>query len=186
MDEDGVLMVFRCHNKMELAEKRCPAGAEPGVCAYGYEGSVCDGCIEGYGMSPARECEPCEGTGYTTQSMVVLICIFAGIFFVTYVFTNLWKVFSLKHFARCGKLTSNPPNACDSKCLSDRSLAITAFQPGRILITYSQITSQLGKYTSSPSGAWVLCRSSLTDCLPHLASPQVTFWTSNIPASLAA
>ena len=50
MDEDGVLMVFRCHNKMELAEKRCPAGAEPGVCAYGYEGSVCDGCIEGYGM----------------------------------------------------------------------------------------------------------------------------------------
>ena len=91
-----------------------------GVCAYGYEGQVCDGCIEGYGMSPSRECEPCEGTGYTTQSLLVLVGILVGTFVIAAIMASLWKAFSLKHLARC------------------------AFQPGRILITYSQITSQLG------------------------------------------
>ena len=71
-------------------------------------------------MSPNRVCEPCSGTGYTSQSFAVLFGILAGLAVFLYVVAKAWKAFPLKHLARC------------------------AFQPGRILITYSQVTSQLG------------------------------------------
>ena len=106
---------------MELAVKRCPANPEfAGQCSFGYEGPMCDGCIEGYGMSPSRECKPCGGTGYTTQSLLLLAVIIVAIAVGFYIMARFWIAFPLKHFARC------------------------AFQPGRILITYSQVTSQLG------------------------------------------
>jgi hypothetical protein len=118
--EDGVTAIFRCHNDMELAAKRCPAGAAPGTCALGYEGQMCDSCIDGYGMNPSRECAPCDGTGYTGQSMLVLLVVIVSVAAVGWLTGKIWSGFQLKHLARC------------------------AFQPARILITYSQITSQLG------------------------------------------
>ena len=83
-------------------------------------GYLCDSCADGYGMSPARVCEPCADSGYTTQSLVGFCAILGGVTVAVYVFSKAWKSFSLKHLARC------------------------AFQPGRILITYSQVTAQLG------------------------------------------
>lgn len=117
---DETSLVFRCHIELPLAKARCPEGAAPGVCNPGYEGYLCDSCIDGYGMSPARACEPCEGTGFTRESMLLLAGIIAGVGLVLWIVSKVWKAFPLKHLARC------------------------AFQPGRILITYSQITSQLG------------------------------------------
>ena len=71
-------------------------------------------------MSPTRACEPCEGTGYTGQSLLALIGILAAVALLLYVLAKVWVAFPLKHLAR------------------------VAFQPGRIIITYSQVTSQLG------------------------------------------
>eukprot|EP01043_Picozoa_sp_COSAG02_P003592 COSAG02_NODE_89_length_38500_cov_61.646910_4_plen_2440_part_00 len=118
---DGTVSVFRCHIELELAQTRCPANPEvPGTCAAGYTGYLCDSCSDGYGMSPDRACEPCSGAGYTSQSLLVLLATLGGVAFGTCVLGKVWKSFPLKHLARC------------------------AFQPGRILITYSQVTSQLG------------------------------------------
>ena len=118
---DRTISVFRCHIELELARARCPANPEvPGTCSTGYTGYLCDSCESGYGMSPNRVCEPCSGAGYTTQSFLVLFGILGGVALAVYVLSRVWKSFPLKHLARC------------------------AFQPGRILITYSQVTSQLG------------------------------------------
>ena len=70
-------------------------------------------------MSPDRACEPCSGAGYTTQSFLVLSATLGGFTVAIYVLGRVWKSFRLKHLARC------------------------AFQPGRIIITYSQVTSQV-------------------------------------------
>eukprot|EP01045_Picozoa_sp_COSAG04_P045129 COSAG04_NODE_15661_length_524_cov_1.447059_2_plen_54_part_01 len=52
---------------------RCPANPEtPGQCGVGYTGFLCATCADGYGMMPSRRCEPCEGTGYTAKSMLLL------------------------------------------------------------------------------------------------------------------
>jgi hypothetical protein len=102
--EDGdleIALVYRCHIELPLARARCPEGANPGECNFGYEGYLCDSCIEGYGMSPARTCEPCEGTGFTGQSLVLLMGIIGGVAFVLWVISKLWKAFPLKHLARC-------------------------------------------------------------------------------------
>jgi hypothetical protein len=116
-----VVTVFRCHIDMDLAIARCPGCEEaPCKCAEGYSGSLCDGCADGYGMdSGSRKCETCEGTGYTPESLGILIGILVGIPLLFGIAGKLWKAFPLRHLLRC------------------------AFQPIRILITYSQITSQV-------------------------------------------
>jgi hypothetical protein len=119
--EKNTVAVFRCHIEMDLAVKRCPLNPDyPGQCALGYEGKLCDTCSDGFGMDPARECAPCAGTGYTRESFTLLGIILGALALLTVILAKVWKAFPLKHFPRC------------------------AFQPGRILITYSQVTSQLG------------------------------------------
>lgn len=71
-------------------------------------------------MSVKRECQPCEGSGYTLQSMLLLLVIAVGVGIGLSVLAYMWKAFTLKHFLRC------------------------AFQPLRIFITYTQVTGQLG------------------------------------------
>lgn len=116
-----ITAVFRCHPDMELAVVRCPADpAVPGTCAVGYSGYLCDSCDDSYGMNSKRACDPCEETGYTFGSLGLFIGFVAGITLVAYGVAKYWKQLTWKHFARC------------------------TFQPGRILITYSQVTSQLG------------------------------------------
>ena len=113
-----IVTVFRCHIDLDLARKRCPANSTR--CAPGYEGRLCGSCIEGYGMSVSKECQLCAGSGYTKESMLVLLGTTAGVVFGLALLASLWKAFTLKHFLRC------------------------AFQPLRIFITYTQVTSQLG------------------------------------------
>ena len=73
------------------------------------------------GMNTNRECEPCEsGTSGTVGSIFILLGMIAGFCVVLAVIAKLWSDFPLKHLMRC------------------------SVQPMRILITYSQVTSQLG------------------------------------------
>ena len=71
-------------------------------------------------MMPSRMCEPCEGAGYTTKSMLLLAAIIVGLTVVVTLSTKYWRYFPAKFAVRC------------------------AFQPIRIVITYAQVTSQLG------------------------------------------
>ena len=123
--EVEVISVFRCHIEMDLAIACCPGEAVLGrdhlhTCAEGYTGSTCNGCADDYGMSSQRLCEPCEDSGYTPESLLLLSGVLLGIALIVGALGKLWKAFQLKHLFRC------------------------AFQPVRILITYSQVTSQLG------------------------------------------
>ena len=120
-DGESVTAVFRCNIDMDLAVLRCPADPPvPGTCALGYSGYLCDSCADSFGMSPKKTCNPCEDTGYTVESLMYLCSFILALFLTIFVMSKCWKSFSWKHFARC------------------------VFQPGRILITYSQVTSQLG------------------------------------------
>ena len=121
IDNRQIVQVFRCHIDLDIAALRCPANPDfPGQCNEGYKGKLCSTCVENYGMSPSRACEPCDNSGYTMKSMMVLMAMILSIAVICYIVSRFWKAFTLKHFARC------------------------AFQPGRIVITYSQVTSQLG------------------------------------------
>ena len=71
-------------------------------------------------MSSDRKCEKCGGSGYTPESLLLLVGVLLGLALVLAVLGKIWKGLTIKHILRC------------------------AFQPIRILITYSQITSQLG------------------------------------------
>ena len=115
-----LVAVFRCHDDMELAAVRCPERALDGICAEGYAGARCDSCADGYGMGPTRTCDTCEDTGYTGRSLAILLAMMAGTLLVMKLLSMIWTQFTLKHLIR------------------------VMFQPGRILITYSQITTQLG------------------------------------------
>ena len=75
-------------------------------------------------MMPSRLCEPCAGTGFTTKSMLTLAAIIAGLILVIGIGTKYWNKFPYKLAVRC------------------------AFQPMRIVITYAQVTSQLGEVLS--------------------------------------
>jgi hypothetical protein len=121
--------VFRCHIEMDIAKKRCPANpAVPGTCMPGYKGSLCSSCVENYGMSPSRECEPCDDTGYTSKSFLILFSILVAIVILAVAGAKIWQAYTLKHLAR------------------------SSFQPMRIMVTYSQVTSQLGgEHHSFPS-----------------------------------
>ena len=71
-------------------------------------------------MSSDRTCEACEDSGYTMESLAMLAGVIVGLILVVCILGKVWKGLTIKHILRC------------------------AFQPIRILITYSQITSQLG------------------------------------------
>jgi hypothetical protein len=102
VDGTELVTVFRCHIELDLAQKRCPENAEPGVCAEGYEGSVCNECVEGYGMSGStRTCELCDDSGYTGESLLLLLAIVAGTALVLGIIAKVWKAFPLKHLLRC-------------------------------------------------------------------------------------
>ena len=128
LDQDSMtLSVFRCHNDMATGTKRCPGSStgtarrlqEDPQCNTGYTGIICGECSDGYGMSN-NECIPCEDTGFTWGSLFVLIVALAGILLLLLLVGRKWKTFPLKHVIRCSA------------------------QPLRMLITYSQVTSQLG------------------------------------------
>jgi hypothetical protein len=126
--------LFRCHLEMDLAIKRCPGcSSPPCACAEGYSGNVCNECMDGYGMSSStRTCELCEGTGYTGESMLLLAGILAAVALVTFILLKIWKNFPLKHLLRC------------------------AFQPARILITYSQITVRVRRWRLSALALFIV------------------------------
>ena len=123
--------VFRCHSDMEIAQKRCPGSdASSGLrirrlqsddlCAPGYRGYMCGECTDGFGMNTNQECEPCEEAGFTWATLGAIVLMIACAFLVLGVISLVWVKFPLQHVVRC------------------------AAQPLRILITYSQVTSQLG------------------------------------------
>ena len=70
---------------------------------------------------PSRICEPCEGTGYTLKSMLLLAAIVVGLIILVGLGIKYWRYF--------------PGYVLAVRC---------AFQPMRIVITYAQVTSQLG------------------------------------------
>jgi hypothetical protein len=132
-DSDHV-SVFRCHSDFEIATHRCP-GSDPSagmrrimsesdvMCASGYEGYMCGECSEGYGMnSNTQECEACDesGSGFTWATLGAMAAMIGGAMVVLGIIGFMWGKFPLKHVMRC------------------------AAQPLRILITYSQVVSQLG------------------------------------------
>ena len=118
-------LAFRCHNEMDLAIIRCPADPSmPGECSLGYQGFLCQTCAEDYGMMPSRLCEPCAGTGFTTKSLLILVAIIVGVTLVVGTGIKYWRKLPFKLGVRC------------------------AFQPMRIVITYAQVTSQLGDVLS--------------------------------------
>lgn len=130
-----VLLVFRCHIEKDLAIARCPqlCAEPPCQCAEGYRGTLCGTCAEGFGMnSGTRQCDLCEGAGYNWTSMFVLLGSFLSTLLVACLAAKVWKSFPMKHLLRC------------------------SFQPIRILITYSQITSQLGN-TKTPHKSNTKC-----------------------------
>jgi predicted outer membrane repeat protein len=100
---NNVATLFRCHIELDLAIARCPGcESEPCACAVGYSGNVCNECDENYGMSSStRTCEPCEGTGYTAESMFLLAGIVFGTILVFFILGKIWKNFPLKHLLRC-------------------------------------------------------------------------------------
>jgi ABC-type branched-subunit amino acid transport system substrate-binding protein len=128
----SVVSVFRCHPDIEVARKRCPGTADGRrlavvestmnpECAQGYSGHICGECDDDWGMNTDRECEPCEsGASGTVGSIFILLGMIAGLALILGVAAKLWKGFPLKHLLRC------------------------SVQPMRILITYSQVTTQLG------------------------------------------
>jgi hypothetical protein len=127
MDSDHV-SVFRCHADMEIATQRCPGGEgmrrllseSDGMCASGYEGYMCGECTEGFGMNSNQECEACESAGFTWATLGSMVAMLGGAMVVLGLIGVIWGKFPLKHVVRC------------------------AAQPLRVLITYSQVTSQLG------------------------------------------
>ena len=152
-EEESSVLLFRCHDDLEIAIERCPGGpthpdnpAEQNECAQGYDGVrhrllyealkrllilrcgrctrvqvFCGSCAEGYGgMSAGGVCSPCEDTGFTVQSVIVLAL---GILVVVVVVGGVSKLCS---------------------CCEAKHLLRVAFHPGRILITYFQVGTALG------------------------------------------
>eukprot|EP01043_Picozoa_sp_COSAG02_P018545 COSAG02_NODE_868_length_16360_cov_12.608204_8_plen_1642_part_00 len=123
--ESSIQLAFRCHDEFDLAIIRCPAHpSTPGECSLGYQGYLCQTCADGYGMMPSRLCEPCAGTGFTTKSLLTLLAIIVVMTLVVGIGIKYWRKFPFKLAVRC------------------------AFQPMRIVITYAQVTSQLGDVLS--------------------------------------
>jgi hypothetical protein len=125
------ISVFRCHPDPEIAEVRCPGGESfagtrralsesGGMCAPGYEGYMCGECTEGFGKNSKQECETCAESGFTWATLGGMAAMIGGTMLGIGLIGLIWGRFPLKHVVRCGA------------------------QPARILITYSQVTSQLG------------------------------------------
>jgi hypothetical protein len=89
-------------------------------CAEGYAGHICGECQNDWGMNTDRVCEPCEESGFTPAAILAILGILLGVGLLLVLAARLWESFNLKHLLRC------------------------SVQPARILITYSQVTSQLG------------------------------------------
>ena len=151
----------RCHVEMDLAVARCPGEAMLGAdrldkCAAGYTGTTCNSCMDGFGMSSDRICEACEDSGYTVGSLLMLGGVIVGLILITFILSRFWKGLTIKHILRCAFQVFFPADQSESLCLSIRVTLTPGFliythgdlrwcsQPIRILITYSQITSQLG------------------------------------------
>jgi hypothetical protein len=112
--------IFRCHQNLEIAALRCPGGDLQTACAEGYTGFTCGSCADGWGMSGDKECLSCEGNEITVGGVLLLLLVLLGIVVVLAVMGKYWMRFPWRHVLRC------------------------AAQPTRILITYTQVTSQLG------------------------------------------
>ena len=69
---------------------------------------------------PSEVCEACEGTGYNVKSLLIVVAMIAGSILIVVFVVKYWSSFPAKYAIRC------------------------AFQPMRILITYAQVTTQLG------------------------------------------
>ena len=114
------VLIFRCHHDLEVAASRCPGGELNQVsCAEGYMGYTCSSCTEGYGMASSRECLACEDSEASAGTIVLLFAALIGIAIFLGVLQTYWIKFPWRHVVRC------------------------AAQPCRIMITYSQITTQV-------------------------------------------
>ena len=71
-------------------------------------------------MLPSNICEPCAGTGYNVRALFIVGAMIAGSILIVVFVVKYWSAFPAKYAIRC------------------------AFQPMRILITYAQVTTQLG------------------------------------------
>jgi hypothetical protein len=116
----AVSFIFRCHHDLEISALRCPGGDIEASCAEGYEGYTCGSCVEGYGMSADKECLLCDSNEITFGGVLLLVGALLGFAVILAVIGKYWMRFPWRHVVRC------------------------AAQPTRILITYTQVTSQLG------------------------------------------
>jgi hypothetical protein len=119
--EPAIVYVFRCHHDITIATVRCPGSGQSGVstCAPGYQGQLCGECADDFGMNREGKCEACEEMN-TGSSLLIFVGMIIGVALFLALLGKVWKGFPLKHLLRC------------------------SIQPARILITYSQVTSQLG------------------------------------------
>eukprot|EP01047_Picozoa_sp_COSAG01_P020513 COSAG01_NODE_1169_length_11408_cov_35.108056_3_plen_2198_part_00 len=124
--QDDIKFVFRCHHDMEVAVKRCPGGGafrrlqvRKSTCAPGYNGHLCGECEENFGMTKDRECVACDDTD-TGAAFGIFFAAVVVLIIVLTIFGKLWSKFPLKYLLRC------------------------SIQPIRIVITYAQVTTQLG------------------------------------------
>lgn len=128
IDFETDVLVHRCNSDMELGEQRCPANPESqGQCSTGYAGLLCNSCDEDYGMKGGTTtCEPCEESNFTAGSAIALVAVFIAVFVIIGLLVKHWHKVPGQHLIR------------------------SAFVPGRIIVTYCQVTSQLGDVLNFP------------------------------------
>jgi hypothetical protein len=140
----AVSFIFRCHHDLEIAALRCPGGDIEASCAEGYEGYTCGSCVDGYGMSADKECLLCEANEITVGGVLLLVVVLLAFALILAIVGKYWMRFPWRHVLRC------------------------AAQPTRILITYTQVTSQLGDVRRLKASILCTCRSSSL-ISPHLS-----------------
>ena len=120
--EEPTSTEFRCIGVQGNSSSAAVPAGLPGVvgtCAANHTGMLCASCVEGTGKERAENtCEPCEPL--TFGNVLATLALLVGIAVLLLVLHYYWIRSSMHHLAR------------------------VAFQPGRILVSYGQVTSQLG------------------------------------------
>ena len=120
--EEADSTVFRCIGVQDDSQAMEPPDGLRGTvgdCVANHTGMLCASCAEGYGKDLMEsECRACETL--TAGNILATVGIFVGFLLVCLLVHHFWKQSALHHLAR------------------------VAFQPGRILVSYAQVTSQLG------------------------------------------
>jgi hypothetical protein len=120
--EDPASTDFRCVGVQANSRADKPTAGLRGTiggCAANHHGLLCASCAEGYGKYLMEsECQACEDL--TAGDILATAAVFVAIILVCLLVHYFWKQSALHHLAR------------------------VAFQPGRILVSYAQVTLAMG------------------------------------------